>query len=123
MSAARPSRPPDAVIDAIAEAVTVHDARGKIVYANQAAADLFVGTVERVLAAEPGELAARFVMRRADGSPVDLDDLPGRRVLRGLPAEPMLTRSVRLEDGRAFWMLTKAAVASDDDGGPLAVNI
>lgn len=110
------------ILGALAEAVTVNDAHGNVVYANPAAARLLgASSVEEVLAAEPGELAARFIISREDGSPVREDELPGHRLLSGLDAQPLLTRSVRRDNGQEYWLLTKATVL--DDEGLLAVNI
>ena len=72
------------ILGSLAEAVTVHDERGKLVYANGAAATLLgAESVDELLAAEPGELAARFIITREDGTPVREDDLPGQRLLAG----------------------------------------
>ena len=62
-------------------------------------------------------------MTREDGSPLAVDELPGRRAVLGEPAEPTLTRSVNLDTGAEYWLLTKATVVHDEDGRPLAVNI
>jgi PAS domain S-box-containing protein len=114
----------DAILGALAEAVTVHDERGKTIYANQAAARLLgADSVDEVLAAEPGELAARFAITTEDGRPVQTGDFPGRRAVVGDPAEPMLTRSVRRDTGESFWLLTKATVVTDEHGRTLAVNV
>ena len=110
------------ILDSLAEAVTVHDARGKLVYANGAAATLLgAESVDELLAAEPGELAARFVITREDGTPVREEDLPGQRLLAGEEAPQLLTRSVHRGTGREYWLLTKATRL--DDGGTLAINI
>jgi PAS domain S-box-containing protein len=110
------------ILGALAEAVTVHDERGKVVYANEAAARLLgAASVDEVLAAEPGELAGRFIITREDGSPVVEADLPGRRLLAGEEHPTLLTRSVERSSGRVYWLLTKATQL--DDGGRLAVNI
>src|SRR3954452_8844679 len=70
----------EGILGSLAEAVTVHDVRGKTIYANDAAVRLMgCASLEELLAAEPGELAARFVMTREDGSPVRTEELPGRR--------------------------------------------
>ena len=59
------------ILGVLAEAVTVHDERGKLVYANAAAVTLLgAESVEELLAAEPGELAGRFIITREDGTPV-----------------------------------------------------
>jgi PAS domain S-box-containing protein len=114
----------DGILGSLAEAVTVHDERGKTVYANRAAMRLLGSdTLEDVLAARPGELAARFIMTREDGSPVRVEDLPGRRLVTGEQAPSLLTRSVRRDTGEAFWLLTKATLYHDPSGARLAINI
>lgn len=110
----------EGILAALAEAITVQDAEGRIVFANQAAARLLgVGSVREILEAAPGMLAARFTMTREDGTPVTVDDLPARRVLAGLKAEPLLTRSVDRASGAERWLLTRAVPI--DEG--LAVTI
>jgi PAS domain S-box-containing protein len=114
----------DGILGSLGEAVTVHDERGKTVYANQAAADLLGrASVEEVLTAEPGDLAQNFSMTHEDGSAVALDDLPGRRLMRGEQAPTLLTRSIRRDTGEAFWLLTKATLTREPSGTRLAINI
>jgi serine phosphatase RsbU (regulator of sigma subunit)/PAS domain-containing protein len=114
----------DAMLGTLAEAVTVHNEAGKTIYANDAAVTLLGATdLDEILAARPGDLAGRFIITHEDGSPVRVDEFPGRRAVLGEPAEPMLTRSVEITTGRAFWLLTKATLVQDEDGRPLAVNI
>ena len=114
----------DAILGALAEAVTVHDQHGKTIYANQAAARLLgAESIEEVLAAAPGELAARFVITGEDGRPIGEHDFPGRKAILGGAAEPMLTRSVQRTTGESYWLLTKATVVNDEHGNPLAVNV
>jgi PAS domain S-box-containing protein len=112
----------EGILAALSEAVTVTDDRGRVVYANEAAVRLLgAEDVEELLKAAPGELAARFDITREDGTPVDSDDLPGTRLLAGLDAPPLLTRSVHKQTGRATWLLTKATRLEGDQ--TLAVNI
>ena len=114
----------DGILGSLGEAVTVHDERGKTVYANDAAVALLGSKdVEEVLAAAPGELAQRFEMTREDGSPVRVEDLPGRRLVAGEPSPSLLTRSVRRDTGEARWLLTKATLYTDPTGQRLAINI
>ncbi len=113
----------DGILGALAEAVTVHDETGQTVYANDAAAQLLGrATKEEVLAARPGELAQRFSISKEDGSPVELDEFPGRRLVKGEPGPELLTRSVDKVTGRAYWLLTKATALHDRDR-TYAVNI
>ena len=114
----------DGILGSLGEAVTVHDDRGKTVYVNDAAVSLLGSeTVDDVLATEPGELAQRFHITRDDGSPVQLSDLPGRRLVAGEEAPSLLTRSVRRDTGDALWLLTKATLYTDPSGERLAINI
>jgi serine phosphatase RsbU (regulator of sigma subunit) len=115
----------DGILETLAEAVTVHDARGKVVFANPAAAELLgMPDVASVLAAEPSELFGRFEIHDADGRPVYPEDLPGARVIRGeRGVAPMLTRSEVRATGRVHWFLTKATALRDETGATLAVNV
>src|ERR687887_356560 len=112
------------ILGTLAEAVTVHDAGGQTVYANEAAVRLLdAESIDEVLAARPGDLAARFTITHEDGRPVAVSEFPGRRLAVGQRGEPMLTRSVLKRTGEARWLLTKAAMVHGDDGELLVVNI
>jgi PAS domain S-box-containing protein len=114
----------DGILGSLGEAVTVHDERGQTVYANEAAARLLgCGSVAEVLASAPGSLAAGFTMLHEDGTPVEIADLPGRRLMQGEPAADLLTRSIRRDTGEALWLLTKATLTREPSGAPLAINI
>lgn len=111
------------VLDVLGEAVTVQDAAGRIVYANEAAARLFgVATAAELLVLTTADLAGRFEITDADGVPIAFADLPGNRLLAGREAPPLLSRSVRRDTGAELWLLTKATLL-DDGGERLAVNI
>ena len=114
----------DGILGSLAEAVTVQDTRGRVVYANQAAAELLgLPDVHAVLTAPPGSLADRFEIRDADGAPVAPEQLPGYRVLRGETAAPLLTQSIYKATGELHWFLTKATPLEDETGELLAVNV
>ena len=115
----------DGILGALAEAVTVHDADGRVVYANPAAAALLgVRAADTILAAEPGELVRQFEVTDPDGRPMPLERLPGRRVIAGETPEPVLMRIVVRATGEVRWYLTKATPLHDEEnGGTLAVNI
>lgn len=110
------------ILDGLGAAVTVNDRTGKVVYANEAAVKLVgAASVDEMLAAAPGELAARFLITHEDGSQVELDELPGRRLFAGEVAPALLTRSVERVTGREYWLLTRSTLLEADP--PLAVNI
>lgn len=113
----------DGILNSLAEAVTVNDDQGRTIYANLAATRLLgKESPEQVVAARPGELAARFIITDENGEPVNADDFPGRRLVRGEPAAELLTRSIDRVTGRSFWLLTKATLL-EDQGRMHAVNI
>ena len=115
----------DGILGSLAEAVTVHDAQGQTVYANHAAAELMgFAAPDDVLRAKPGQLAKRFRITHEDGSPVRVEEFPGRRLFAGDPdPPPVLTHSVLRETGEEFWLLTKASLLRDESGSGFAVNV
>jgi PAS domain S-box-containing protein len=99
-------------LDTLAEAVTIQDAEFKTIYLNQAARAAFGDT---------RDIAADFVSYNEDGTPLNLEDLPGRTALAGGTPEPMLIRSINRETGEERWRLVKASAV---EGEPrLAVNV
>ncbi|HUP18101.1 MAG TPA: SpoIIE family protein phosphatase [Acidimicrobiia bacterium] len=66
------------------EAITVQDAAGRLVYANDLAAGVIgFRTAEELLKASPTELVGRSEMVDQNGDVLSTDRLPGRRVLMG----------------------------------------
>jgi PAS domain S-box-containing protein len=108
-----------------ADGITIQDSRGVLLYANLSAARLTgYDSVESFMAADPRERVAHWELLDADGQPVPVDRLPGRRVLSGEPeAEAvMLVRDRRSE--HAFWSLVKSTAAFDEKGEvSYAINI
>jgi serine phosphatase RsbU (regulator of sigma subunit) len=122
----RPSSPQELarILDVLAEAVTVTEADGQLVFANAAALQrMGVKTLEEARAPGPAGLLSRFEITDEAGKPLDPDQLPGRKLLQGKPAEPMLLRLVNRSDGRVFWTRVKASAFENDQGRQLAVNV
>lgn len=112
------------ILSNLTEAVTVTDRRRRMVYANQAAADLLGHATPEELMAQPLDaIAARWDSTLEDGRPLTLEDIPSWRIINGLPAEPMLTRIVHRETGELRWRLVKAAPLQAPDGDLLAVSV
>lgn len=112
-----------ATVDA---AITVRDVHGRMVYANQAAADLLkLPGPEAVKAEAPGALMDRFDVYTEEGEPVALGDLPGTRLLAGEAAPaPVVVRNVVKATGEERWLLNKAtAIAAPDGRVLMAVNL
>ncbi len=107
-----------AVLDALAEAVTVSDERGRVVYANEAAVRLLrLESAAQLIDAEPGETMARFDVYDEEGAPVRLEQLPGARVRAGEPSPgPLLVRNLVKATGEERWLLNKATAICDGQG-------
>ncbi|MDX6554007.1 MAG: hypothetical protein QOD86_202, partial [Miltoncostaeaceae bacterium] len=114
-----------AALGNLAEAVTVQDPDGRLIYANEAAASaLGFGSPEELLATPPGAIVERFESFNEDGTPLRMDQLPGRRVLAGERPDPLVLRSIRRDTGEERWRVTKATAVTDAEGRPaMAVNV
>jgi PAS domain S-box-containing protein len=115
----------EAILNGVADAVTVQRADGQVVYANDAAArSLGFASSEEMRLASPAALVARYELFDEDGHAFPLDRLPGRLALRGEDPEPAIVRYRDLERGVDMWSLIKATTIRDRDGSPLlAVNV
>ena len=114
------------ILGSVDAAVTVRDRHGRMVYANQAAANLLkLPDPAAVLAHAPGGLMARFDVYTEDGEPVDITGLAGTRLLLGESApEAMVVRNVVKATGEERWLLNKATAVVGPDGEILmAVNL
>ena len=111
-------------LDNLADSVTIHDATGKLLYANEATARMMGMSLDEVLSAAAGAWTERFTMYDEDGRELPLEELPGRRVFFGESPDPLLVRSVSREDGSWQWVRIKAAPLIDSDGRvTAAVNV
>ncbi|HZO37355.1 MAG TPA: SpoIIE family protein phosphatase [Solirubrobacteraceae bacterium] len=115
----------DAILSVVAEAVTVQDRDGQLVYVNEAAQRLLgSGGSDDLLAQSPHAILARYEMFDEHGEPLDVERLPGRAALRGEDPQPLVIRWINRETGHERWTLVKASAVRDEDGTPmLAVNI
>lgn len=114
------------ILDGLAEAVTVQTPDGQMVYANEAAARLLdAASPEELLATPLAEIMDRFDSFNQDGSPIRLEQLPGRRILAGESnPEPLVTRAINRRTGEERWRITKATAIRDAAGQVrFAVNI
>jgi PAS domain S-box-containing protein len=115
-----------AAVGNLAEAVTVQDADGTLVYANEAAARAFgFRSSHELLATPPAQIVDRFESFTDDGAPLAVERLPGRRVLSGeRDPEPLTVRAIDRVTGEERWRQIKASSVLDPSGRvQLAVNI
>jgi PAS domain S-box-containing protein len=116
----------ETILGSVDAAITVRDFHGRMVYANQAAAELLgLPDPAAVKAEPPGILMERFDVYTEDGDPVVLEDLPGTRLLGGEPnPEPVVVRNVVRATGEERWLLNRATAVTASDGRTLmAVNL
>lgn len=116
----------EAILMVLAEAVTVVDRESRTVFANGAARKLLEADSEAELArAEPGSLMAKFEVRDERGNKLALEDMPGRKLLRGERAEPLLVQSIVKATGKTRWLVVRSSPVTDPRTGDVAyvVNV
>ena len=97
---------------------------GDRLYANDEAARLTgFASAEELLAAPAEAVRARFDILHADGTPMQREELPGRRALAGGDPEPMLVRFRRPAVGPTASREVAAVPVRDADGALLYVII
>jgi PAS domain S-box-containing protein len=123
------SRRLEAILRAVDEGITLQDSEGRLLYANDQAAEL-MGTVTPADAIARGQAGITGDLELYDqhGEPIPVDDLPGPRILRGEPAEEMLVQFQQIQQmqhddgpasvplGRARWSMVRAAAIRDAEG-------
>ena len=110
-------RPLEAIVDALGDPVTIRDPHDRILYANPAAVSLMgFESWPQVGQISPGDLMAPYRITDEHGRPVSDQDLPSARILRGLPATPLLVQAVNLATRERRWQLIKSAPLTDRQG-------
>ncbi|MBV9197043.1 MAG: SpoIIE family protein phosphatase [Solirubrobacterales bacterium] len=107
----------EAIVGSLADAVTIRDVSGRIVYANEAAVQAmgFV-SMDEVTDRDPEGLLDEFTATDEAGNPLRMADLPSVRLLRGEPPEPLLLRYLDRRRGAEEWRLLKATPLYDAEG-------
>jgi PAS domain S-box-containing protein len=116
----------EAVLANLAEAITVVDSRGQMVFANQAAADLLgYPTPGELTRALPGTVMPRFIVQDEQGRELDLENMPARQLFRGEQPEPLLVRNIVRATGEERWLIVRCSPIPDLETGRIdyAVNV
>jgi len=113
----------EAILDGVADAITVQDTGGRLAYVNDAAVQM-LGFPDRatMLASEPRELVGEFTPFDAQGRPVALDQLPGERALAGETPDPVIIRFTDPASGASRWARLKARPLRSR-GRAFAINV
>jgi PAS domain S-box-containing protein len=114
-----------AVLDAVADGITVQDPTGRLIYANPAAAHVAGFTsANELVATPPAEILAAFNVYDEFGQPLAVSELPGRMALTGAPEQERLVRFVIIASGETRWSIIKAQPVFDEHGAVrFAINI
>lgn len=106
-----------AALGSLSEAVTIQNPQGNLIYANEAAARLLGYDSPQALIATPADqIMQRFSAFREGGEPLQVGDLPGRRVILGEGSQPLILRVVDRETGEQRWRRTQSSAVLDDRG-------
>jgi diguanylate cyclase (GGDEF)-like protein/PAS domain S-box-containing protein len=107
----------DAIFNAIAEGITVQNKLGRVVFANDAAAQI-MGYRDRneIIDKDPGNLLADFEILNEQRQPYPLDALPGRRVLAGVESETVVVIWLNKKTNQQHWSEIKARPIRDING-------
>jgi PAS domain S-box-containing protein len=116
----------EAILENVAEAITLTDEHGRMLFANQAAADLLgVGTPAELTSAIPGSIMQRFLVLDENGRELDLEQMPGRRLFAGEQPKPLLVRNIVRASGEERWLIVRSSPVHDLETGHIlyAVNV
>jgi PAS domain S-box-containing protein len=115
----------EVILGGITDGVTAQDPTGRLFYANEMAARTVGFPSARALVdAPPREVLEKFEVLDPEGRPFPLDDLPGRRALRGEGASEEIVRFRILATGEERWSVVNAAPVFRESGEiRMVVNI
>ena len=115
-----------AVLVNLAEAITVMDEHGHMVFANQVAADLLgAATPEELTSAQPGTVMSRFLVLDERGRELNLESMPGHKLFAGEKPEPLLVRNIVRATGQERWLMVRSSPVVDPENGRIeyVVNV
>jgi PAS domain S-box-containing protein len=107
----------DAILESASEGMLVLGSRGRILYANGAAATMIgFESVPALLAASGRDFLQKFSVMYEDGTPIAPEQMAGQRALRGERPPPMVERYRVLATGEERYSMVQAHPVLDDDG-------
>jgi PAS domain S-box-containing protein len=105
------------VLNSVADGITVQDASGRLVYANEPAVRIIgFSSVDELLQESNDDFLARFELYDERGQQLPPGSLPGRVALAGEEAEPMTVRFRARATGDDRWARVRAAALRDAEG-------
>lgn len=116
----------EAVLVNLAEAITVEDRDGRLVFVNPAAARLLgAKSPEELTSAPKGTFRSRFRWLDEQGRELSSAMTPGRRLFAGEHPEPVIVRTVEKSTGEERWLVLRSSGVRDPERDELiyAVNV
>ena len=116
----------EAILFALAEAITLTDEHDRIVFANQAAAQLFgKRTPLELIGMRQAQMLERFLLLDEHGHRLDSEDIPHRGLFEGESPRARLFRCIEPETGAERWLLARPAPLLDPESQRVrfAVNV
>jgi PAS domain S-box-containing protein len=105
------------ILSGVSDGITMLDAEGSLVYANEAAVELIGVPLDELLVQPAGSIMARFDMIDELGRPLEAKDAPSSALFAGRSAEPRLIGFTRKEQpGSIRWSLVDAVPIRRADG-------
>lgn len=106
----------EAVLVNLAEAMTVEDRDGRLVFVNPAAADLLgANSPEELTSAPKGTFRSRFRWLDEQGNELPWAMTPGRRLFAGEHPEPVIVRTVERATGDERWLVLRSTGVRDPE--------
>ncbi|MEO8424320.1 MAG: SpoIIE family protein phosphatase [Actinomycetota bacterium] len=100
-----------------ADGITIQDATGELIYANDAAARMSgFSSGQGMQRASIEEIVERFELLDEDGLPLAVDSLPGRRAMTGEREPEAVVRFRKRSGGDDRWALVRATPLFDNHG-------
>ena len=101
----------------VADGITAQAPDGRLVYANDAAAQLCgLASAEEMLSLSGAELLERFELIGEDGSPLPVEELPSRRALQERETQEAVVGYRILPAGDERWSIVRSTPILDDAG-------
>jgi PAS domain S-box-containing protein len=107
----------EAIVGSLADAVTIRDLSGRLIYANDAAMHMMgMSAAESIEQHDPVDLFERYTVTDQNGAPLSMHDLPSVRLLAGEDPEPLVLRFVSDASGDELWRVLKSTPLYDIHG-------
>ena len=107
----------EAILQGIADGITVIDTAGQLIYVNTAAAKAAgFSSPQAMLDASPADIHRKYEIMGEDGQPFPPVQLPGRLALQGVQDSAANLRFRDRSTGRERWSVVKATPIFDEQG-------